>query len=189
MYTILDMVAAISTSCTMHIVAAIGFCGLALCQLYTILLLLTVRQNSLNNFKRLPIWIVTTGALFLFVMLVLLVYQAIKEQLTTPDEIAENWVAFVRAAYILGLVGPILDWVFIWFLISRTNDRVRSETNPAFLDTQSRDVDDYDEDERILLEAPDKVVYYEDNRMNYRRPSNMAIGNSVATGSESSPTA
>ena len=132
----------------------------------------------------------TFGAIFLFVMLALLVYQAIKEQLTTPEEIAGNWVAFVRTAYILGLIGPILDWFFIWFLISRTNDRVRTETNPAFLDTESRDVDDYDEDEQILLEAPDDVVYFEDNRTNYRRPSkNNAIGNSVATGSIESPTA
>ena len=109
------------------------------------------------------------GAFFLFCMLVLLVYQAIKMQTTPSVEIKSNWNDFLKSAYILGLVGPILDWIFIFFLIKRANDKVRAQTNPGFLDTESRDVDDY-EDNRVLKDASDEIVYYEDNRMNYQRP-------------------
>lgn len=90
-------------------------------------------------------------------------------QKTPADQIKSNWHSFLKSAYVLGLVGPILDWIFIFFLIKRANDKIRTQTNPGFLDTESRDVDD-NEDNRVLMDASDEIVYYEDNRMNYQRP-------------------
>ncbi len=94
-------------------------------------MLFTVRQNSLQNYAKLPVWFITFGSLFQLSMVSLLVYQAI--YLSSSDEINENFDKFMKVLYLVGLFGPILNWFFIYFLITRLNEKVRTESNPCFI--------------------------------------------------------
>ena len=96
-------------------------------------MLFTVRQNSLQNYARLPIWFVTFGSLFQLCMIILLVYQAI--YLASSGEATVNFDKIIKILYLLGLFGPILNWFFIYFLITRLNDKVRNTPDPNFLET------------------------------------------------------
>ena len=70
-------------------------------------------------------------------MLVLLIYQSIKLAVSnnSDETVSDGWSDFIKALYFVGLCGPMLNWVFIFFLISRLNERVRFDSNPAFLDS------------------------------------------------------
>ena len=88
-------------------------------------MLCTVRQNSLENYKKLPIWIVTFGSLFNLCALILLVYQSIylKHSEDDDSEVSRKWRRFIKSMYIVGLIGPILTFIFNFFLISRLNNK------------------------------------------------------------------
>jgi len=105
-------------------------------------MLFTVRQNSLQNYARLPVWFVTFGSLFQLSMIILLVYQAI--YLSGSDEPKDNFDNIMKILYLVGLFGPILNWFFIYFLITRLNEKVRHDPDPNFLETTESNCDDDD---------------------------------------------
>ena len=77
----------------------------------------------------------TFGSLFQLAMFALLVYQAVHLSLSTDEVVPDSWSNFIKILYLVGLFGPILNWIFIYFLIVRMNEKVRSESNPNFLET------------------------------------------------------
>ena len=105
----------------------------------------SVRQNSLTNYKRLPIWFVTVGQLFQLCMYGLLLYQQIYLQINPDEDPRSSWANFIKVLYVIGLCSPVLNWVFIYFLIVRMNERVRMDTDPNFLDSQDKRAEDADE--------------------------------------------
>ena len=133
--TLINIVAAAKGACANHTLQAVGFSGLGLMQAFTVIMLCTVRQNSLNNYKRLPIWFVTVGSLFLLSMLALLIYQSVYMSTHEPEQVGRDWSKYIKSLYVVGLCGPLLLWIFIYFLISRLNEKVKYESDPNFLDT------------------------------------------------------
>lgn len=132
-------------------------------------MLFTVRQNSLPNYRRLPIWFVTVGSLFQLAMMVLLVYQSIYMTQNPYEGFPEFWSNFIKCLYVVGLIGPILNWVFIYFLIARLNEKVASIADPGFLDTAERECDDEDSHEKALVNLSREVVYFDDlQRKSYK---------------------
>ena len=143
--TIVNFVAAVEPHCTNHKLLAGGLLIFVILQSITVIMLFTVRQNSLDNYKKLPIWFLTFGSLFQLIMLVLLVYQNIYLAKTEVTDIPEDWSRYIKIAYCVGLCGPILNWIFIFFLITRLNEKIRNSVNPAFLETEdAENVDDND---------------------------------------------
>lgn len=63
-FTILAFSAAVEAECKNHVLQAVAYSGFLLCQFVTVIMLLTVRQNSLKNYARLPVWFLTIGSLF-----------------------------------------------------------------------------------------------------------------------------
>ena len=72
--TIVNFIAAVDPDCTNHKLLASGLMMFVILQSVTVIMLFTVRQNSLDNYKKLPIWFLTFGQLFQLSMLSLLVY-------------------------------------------------------------------------------------------------------------------
>ncbi len=142
-FTILNFSAALVDDCNKHGIQAAGYCGYFLCQAVTVIMLFTVRQNSLANYSRLPVWFVTLGSLFQLSMTIILVYQSI--YLTKTDnssgQPAENFGKIIKSLYLVGLFGPILNWFFIYFLITRLNEKVRHLTDPNFVSTEESYID------------------------------------------------
>lgn len=122
---VVNFIAAVKPDCTNHKLQAAGLIVFCILQLITVIMLLTVRQNSLDNYKKLPIWFLTFGSLFQLGMLVLLVYQNIYMANLNESDVPQNWDKFVKIAYCVGICGPLLNWVFIFFLISRLNEKIR----------------------------------------------------------------
>lgn len=164
-FGLLGFSSSVTKGCNNHVLQAIAYCGYCLCQLITVLMLFTVRQNSLSNYARLPIWFLTLGALFQLATFVLFVYQAIFLASHPFDEIPANFAKVIKILYCLGLIGPLLQWLFIYFLIIRLNDKVRRVNEPSMLDTQDT-LADNDQDV-VEKTSHDINVTYEDNRLNY----------------------
>ena len=61
---ILNLIGAFTASQTDYVWSICGYLGFTFLQVVTCVLLCSVRQNSLSNYKRLPVWLVTLGALF-----------------------------------------------------------------------------------------------------------------------------
>ena len=105
-------------------------------------------------------------------MFVLIVYQNIYLAKTNIEDIPEDWGRNIKISYIIGLCGPILNWIFIFFLISRLNERIRNVTNPGFLDTKDdEDFDDNDKKAMINHSGELGPVVFDDMRQDYRRPA------------------
>ena len=126
-WTMLNVIGAAKWTgdCNNHVLLAVGYVGFALMQMVTTIMLCTVRQNSLENYKKLPIWIVTFGSLFNLCAFILLVYQSIylKHSEDDDSEVSRRWRRFIKSMYIVGLIGPILTFIFNFFLISRLNKK------------------------------------------------------------------
>ena len=75
--TVLNVIGAIISGCSSHTLLILGDSGYVLIQCLVVLMMCTVRQNSLTNYKRLPVWFVTFGSLFQLCMFSLLLYQQI----------------------------------------------------------------------------------------------------------------
>ena len=109
-----------------------------------------MRQNSLENFKRLPIWFVTFGSLFQLCMYGLLSYQAIYLHVKDREEVTDKWTTIIKSLYLVGLFGPLMYWIFTYFLISRLNQKMLNRPNPRFLSTtESDELDDNDHEARV----------------------------------------
>ena len=158
-----------STSLTLQ---ATGFAGLTLLQLITMAMMCTVRQNSLSNFQRLPVWFVTIGNIFLLLIVILLFSQAIYLNEHKADPISDEYARIIKYSLIIGLVSPILNWIFLFYVISRISidSPSRSGSNPNFMEHQSSE--NFDDDERLALEhhSGEKQVFFEDLRKDYSRP-------------------
>ena len=146
-------------------------------------MLFSVRQNSLENYARLPIWFVTVGSLFLLMMMILLCYQAIYLETTPVKDIKDNWRTIIKALYCVGLISPILNYCFIYFLITRMNEKVRSESNPNFRDSFKATMEDGD-DRVFSIDKSSSPVAYEDLRKDYTR---RLVNDSNATGNTLTP--
>ena len=109
-------------------------------------------------------------------MFVLIVYQNIYLAKTETEDIPEDWGRNIKISYIIGLCGPILNWIFIFFLISRLNERIRKLTNPGFLDTGDEEgLDDGDKKAMINHSGELGPVIFDDMRRDYSRPLSPAI--------------
>ena len=125
----------------------------------------------MDNYKKLPIWFMTFGSLFDLCMFVLLVYQNIYLANTDQEDVPSDWTKFIKIAFIVGLCGPILNWIFIFFLITRLNEKIKDKIDPTFLDTEHLGVDDNDEQAVLNHSGEIRPVYYDDlQRNNYSRP-------------------
>ena len=110
----------------------------------------------------------------MLVMYALLVYQEVNLQLKTKEKgkVREDWTRFIKCTYVLGMIGPILNWVFIFFLISRVNDEISKEIDPNFLGASEKDIDS-DRDSLVIKNMEDvnlSNVIYDDMRRDYSRP-------------------
>lgn len=83
----------------------------------------------------------------------------------------------------IGLCSPILNWIFIYFLIVRLNEKVRLDTDPNFLDTVDKEADDFDE--QAFNEDSGQRVLYEEGMLNYSRP--LDVNRSISIHSPDSP--
>ena len=81
-------------------------------------------------------------------MMGLLLYQVFYMN-AREGAVGEDWSDYIKALYIVGIFGPILNFFFIYFLITRLNDKVRLQSNPAFLDTDANENEDFDEQARV----------------------------------------
>ena len=70
----------------------------------------------------------------------------------------------------MGLIGPIFYWIFIFFLISRLNDRVRDNSNPNFIDSlEGYDMKDDDLEAMVNHSGEVGPVSYDDLRWDYKK--------------------
>ena len=109
-------------------------------------------------------------------MFVLIVYQNIYLAKTDIADVPEDWGRNIKISYIIGLCGPILNWIFIFFLISRLNEKIRKMTNPGFLDRgDTESVDDNDRQAINHHSGESRPVIYDDMRRDYSRPQSPVI--------------
>ena len=73
-WTIINLSGTIVKECGQPELFATGYAGFIVMQLINIFLIFTARQNSFNNYKRLPIWLVTCGSTSNLFMLILMEY-------------------------------------------------------------------------------------------------------------------
>ena len=85
----------------------------------------------------------------------------------------------MKVLYVIGLCSPVLNWIFIYFLIVRVNDKVRLDTDPNFLDTDDRAASDY-EDVNMLREHSAERVLYTEGLTNYSRPHPVDVNRSIS---------
>ena len=83
-------------------------------------------------------------------MLVLLFAQAVYLHVNREKfhKLSTQAASYLKWCYIVGLASPILDWIFIFFLIHRVreNDDRRGGSNPNFLNTEDNEgIEDYDQ--------------------------------------------
>lgn len=102
-------------------------------------------------------------------MCALLLYQAIYLASHDFGDIPSDFAKIMKILYCLGLVGPVLDWFFIYFLITRLNEKVRTLTDPNLLETQES-VQDNDQLALNENSSGDIRVCYDDLHRNYSRP-------------------
>ena len=104
-------------------------------------------------------------------MFALFVYQNVYLSRNEPDNVASDWSKYIKALYLVGLCGPILNWIFIFFLVTRLNEKMRSQSNPAFLDTaDNEDMGDNDKEAMLNHSGEISPVVFDDLRRNYSRP-------------------
>lgn len=188
---LLTVIGVYVADCGDHVIEAIGYIGYTLLQIITVVMLLSMRQNSLENYKRLPIWIVTIGSLFQMSMYGLLSYQAIYLHMTDEKDVTDKWERIIRSLYLVGIFSPLIYWIFCYFLISRLNEKIRNRSNPTFLSTQDEaEIDDHDHEARVNHSGGDisSPTYYEDLRTDYKRPNRAENGIKVNTAALLSPT-
>ncbi len=77
-------------------------------------------------------------------MMILCLYQVFYMN-SNEGAVNEDWSNYIKSLYIVGIFGPIMNYLFIYFLITRLNEKVRTESNPAFLDTDANEIEDYDD--------------------------------------------
>ena len=89
------------------------------------------------------------------------------------DGLTDDFRSFVKYSYCGGLLSPILDWIFLFYIISRVNSKShgRSSSNPNFLDGSDDYADIADNDGMVVeSHSGDKQVLFEDLRKDYSRP-------------------
>jgi len=99
--------------------------------------------------------------------------QAVYLHVHRKEKISDSYSTWVKSGYIVGLVSPLLDWLFFFYLIRRVNksDKRRSGSNPNFLDTEDNEL--IDDNDGMVIEntsAENNPVFYEDFRRDYSRP-------------------
>ena len=102
-------------------------------------------------------------------MCALLLYQAIYLASHDFADVPSDFANIMKILYCLGLVGPTLDWLFIYFLITRMNEKVRNVQDPNLLETQD-DPEDNDNHALSVHTTNNINVTYNDMRRNYSRP-------------------
>lgn len=111
-------------------------------------------------------------------MLVLLFAQAVYLHVNREKihKLSTQAASYLKWCYIVGLASPILDWIFIFFLIHRVreDDDRRGGSNPNFLNTEDNEgIEDYDQ---VAVEqhlGEKNPILYEDLRNDYySRPAN-----------------
>ena len=120
-------------------------------------------------------WFVTIGNIILLALVVLMFAQTIYLHRHSQDQITDNFRSFVKYSYCGGLLSPILDWIFLFYIISRVNSKShgRSSSNPNFLDGSDDYADIADNDGMVVeSHSGDKQVLFEDLRKDYSRPLN-----------------
>jgi len=89
------------------------------------------------------------------------------------EPIKTNWASYLKWCYIVGLVAPILDWIFIFFLIRRVSEvkNKRSLSNPNFLETDTDTMDDYDQLAIDQHSGEVRPIFFGDESKDYSRPA------------------
>ena len=90
----------------------------------------------------------------------------------------------MKTMYTVGLIGPLLFWVFVFFVISRLNEKTDRNSNPHFFDSSQRESMQDDDKEAIVNHSGNlKPVKYDDLRWDYHKASEESPQS--ATGSKS----
>ena len=119
-------------------------------------------------------WFVTIGNMILLALVILMFSQTIYLH-RNSESVGEDFRNFVKYSYCGGLLSPILDWIFLFYIISRVNSQnhSRSASNPNFLDGSDDYADIADNDGMVVENhSGSKQVLFEDLRKDYSRPLN-----------------
>lgn len=172
-FMLLSCIGSLVGECSNRVLMAAGYAGFIALQLINIFILFTLRQNSLANYKRLPIWLVTTGSIANLCLLALLEYQVIFLNDREVTDVPDNFKRLIKSMYIVGLLGPIMFWIFVYFLIARVNDKVSRDSNPNFLEsTEREEIEDNDDKALVNHSGNLSPVQYNDLRWDYSSKSN-----------------
>ena len=84
----------------------------------------------------------------------------------------ENWGKVLKTMYTAGLIGPLLFWVFVFFVISRLNEKTNRNSNPHLFDSSERgSMQDNDKEAIVNHSGNLKPVKYDDLRWDYHLAS------------------
>lgn len=87
--------------------------------------------------------------------------------------------------YTVGLIGPLLFWVFVFFVISRLNEKTDRNSNPHFFDSSEREsMQDNDKEAIVNHSGNLKPVRYDDLRWDYHQMSTESPQSAIGSKSQ-----
>ena len=97
----------------------------------------------------------------------------------------ENWGKVLKTMYTVGLIGPLLFWVFVFFVISRLNEKTDRNSNPHFFDSSEREsMQDNDKEAIVNHSGNLKPVRYDDLRWDYHQMSTESPQSAIGSKSQ-----